>query len=117
MNIYDLDNEYGAVIIGDGDSVRAPLDISSNATYIEAVKIGRGIIGNETSAPLVFANLSMASVPVIDFGSNFISTASVQFSGDVVGNAPKWVIVRAGAVNYGIPLFGLSTAVNGPGAY
>ena len=116
-NIYDLDNEYGAVIISDGNAGRAALDISSNATYVEAVKIGRGIIGNQTAAPLVFANLSMASVPVIDFGSNFISTASIAMASYPTGNAQKFVVVRAGNINYGIPLFGLSTAVNGAGAY
>jgi len=116
-NIYDLDNEYGAVIISDGDAGRAALDIKSNATYVEAVKIGRGIIGNETSAPLVFANLSMASVPVIDFGNNFISVASIAFDKDKLGTAQKWIVVRAGEVNCGIPLFGLSTAVNDAGAY
>jgi len=118
--IYDLDNEYGGRIINPANSVNAGLEVSSNATYYPAVRISRGIIGNETSAPLVFANLSMASVPVIDFGNNFISVASVSTAAvgiGVVGQAQKVVVVRAGNINYAIPLFGLSTAVNGPGAY
>jgi len=59
----------------------------------------------------------MASVPIIDFGGNFVSTASIEFAQDALGTAEKWIVVRAGNVNYGMPLFGLSTAVNGPGAY
>lgn len=116
--IYDLDNEYGGRIIVDADSTNAGLEITSNATYVPALKISRGILGNATSAPLVFANLSGASLPVMDFGSNFISTASIGtgvFAG--LGSAQKWVVVRAGEINYAMPLFGLSTAVNGAGAY
>ena len=115
--IYDLDNEYGGRIISDADSTTAALEVKSNATYAEALKVSREILGNETVAPLVFGNISMASVPIIDFGGNFVSTASIEFAQDALGTAEKWIVVRAGNVNYGMPLFGLSTAVNGPGAY
>jgi len=118
MFIYDLDNEYGGRIISDSDSTTAALEIKSNASVASALKLGRDIKGNETVATLVFANLSQASVPVIDFGNNFISTASIGTGvAGYTGTAQKWIIVRAGAVNYGMPLFSLSTAVNGPGAY
>ena len=117
--IYDLDNEYGGRIIADSDSSNSALELTSNATYVASLKLSR-IQGNETVAPLVFANLSQASVPVIDFGNNFVSVASIASTVTgigVVGNAQKFIIVRAGGVNCGIPLFGLSTALNGPGAY
>lgn len=115
--IYDLDNEYGGRVVADGDSENAALTVLSNATYVEALNLGRGIKGNATSAPLVFANLSGASLPLMDFGKNFISTASIHYPNGTLGQAEKWVVVRAGNINYGIPLFGLSTAVNGPGVY
>ncbi len=114
--IYDLDNEYGGRIISDADSTTPALEISSNASDYPSLQISR-VMGNETCAPLVFANLSQASVPLMDFGNNFISTASIEAPDFTTGQAQKWIVVRAGAINYGIPLFGLSTAVNGPGAY
>ncbi len=117
--IYDLDNEYGGRIIADADSSNAPLELISNATYVASLKLSR-VMGNQTVAPLVFANLSMASVPLIDFGNNFVSVASIASTTEgigTVGNAQKFIIVRAGGVNLGIPLFGLSTALNGAGAY
>ena len=145
--IYDLDNEYGGYIIADADSKQAALQVNNNAahpaigiystasgapiktsaiqtpvtfnsgvTNVTAVQIGKSVLGNETNAPLVFANLSMASVPIIDFGGNFVSTASIELL-NALGTAQKWIVVRAGNINYGMPLFGLSTAVNGPGAY
>ena len=91
----------------------------ASATYSNALDIGSAIIGNETAAPLAFSNISMASVPVIDFGGNYISSASVGGvkAMEALGTAEKWVIVRAGNVNYGMPLFGLSTAISGAGAY
>lgn len=90
----------------------------SAVTDATAVTVGKTVKGNMTYAALTFANLSQASVPVIDFGNNFVSVASIG-TGVVgyLGCAQKWIIVRAGAVNYGMPLFGLSTAINGPGAY
>ena len=99
-------------------AIQTPATFNSGVTDVTAVKIGKSVLGNQTNAPLVFANLSAASVPIIDFGGNFVSTASIG-TGVVgyVGAAQKWIIVRAGNINYGMPLFGLSTAVNGPGAY
>ncbi len=91
--------------------------IQSAVTNTSAVTFGKTVLGNETNAPVVFANLSQASVPIIDFGNNYISVASIAFDSDKLGTAQKWIVVRAGAVNYGMPLFSLSTAVNGPGAY
>lgn len=108
--IYDLDNEYGGRIIADANSTTPALEISSNASNYPSLKLSR-VVGNQTCAPLVFANLSMASVPVMDFGNNFISVASIGsgvYAG--LGSAQKWVVVRAGGVNLGLPLFGLSTA-------
>ena len=114
--IYDLDNEYGGRIIADADSTTPALEISSNASDYPSLKLSR-VVGNQTCAPLVFGSLSCASVPVIDFGNNFISTASTGSTNFTVGNAQKWIVVRAGAINYGMPLFGLSTAINGPGVF
>ena len=89
----------------------------AGVTNANAVTFGKTVLGNQTYAPIRFANLSMASVPVIDFGSNFISVASIAMASYPTGTAEKFIIVRAGNINYGIPLFGLSTAINGPGAY
>jgi hypothetical protein len=84
----------------------------STVTYATAVTIGKTVKGNMTTAPLVFSNLSQASVPLIDFGNNFVSCTSIQLSAE----AMKVVIVRAGAINYAIPLISLTSLV-GAGAY
>ena len=103
--IYDLDNEYGGRIIADDATTTA-------------LTLGRKVISNATTPVLKFPNMSGASIALIDFGNNFVSVASIG-TGVVgyLGCAQKWIIVRAGDINYGMPLFGLSTAVNGPGAY
>jgi len=92
----------------------------AGVTIATAVTIGKTVLGNQTNAALVFGNLSMASVPVIDFGNNFVSVASISNNTEgigAMGSAQKVIIVRAGSINYAIPLFGLSSAVNGPGAF
>jgi hypothetical protein len=98
-------------------TVQTPPLFQAGVTNSAAIEIGSAVIGNQTTTPLVFANLSLASCPVMDFGNNYVSVASIKFDSDKLGCAQKWVIVRAGAVNYGMPLFSLSTAINGPGAY
>lgn len=102
--IYDLDNEYGGRILAD-DAATATLTL------------GRTIISNPTATLLKFNNVSCASAAIIDFGNNYISTASTGSTNFTLGNANKWVVVRAGNENVGIPLFSLSTIINGPGAY
>ena len=98
-------------------TVQTPPLFQAGVTNSSAINIGSAVIGNETTCPMVFANLSLASCPLIDFGGNFVSAASIEAPDFTTGQAQKWIVVRAGSVNYGMPLFGLSTAVNGPGAY
>lgn len=86
----------------------------SAVTYSNALTVGRTIPGNSTTAPLAFANLSMASVPVIDFGNNFVSVASICLA--ATATITKAVVVRAGSINYALPLVPL-VLLNGAGAY
>jgi hypothetical protein len=102
--IYDFDNEYGGRILAD-DAATADLTL------------GRTIKSNPTAAVLKFNNMSCASVALIDFGNNYISSASIGTANFTVGQANKWIVVRAGNENLGMPLFSLSTIVFTPGAY
>jgi hypothetical protein len=77
--IYDLDNEYGGRIIGDGgeQATAGVLQVTSAAANIPAQTFGRTVAGSTTIAAVRVLGTSAASAAVIGFGGGFISVTSI----------------------------------------
>lgn len=114
--IYDLDNEYGGRIIGDGgEGTDGTLQITSGAAGTPGLLISRSAAGSPTIAPLRLAGTSAASAAVIGFGGGFISVTSI-LGFAATGAAIAWskvIPVELGGVQYGIPVTSLASL---PGA-
>lgn len=113
--IYDLDNEYGGVIIGDGgESSTGTVQITSGAATTPAVYIARSANGAPTIAPLRIAGTSAASAALIGFGGGFISLTSVIFTS--AAHFDYAVPVEVGNVQRYIPLV-KATGLSGGAAF
>ena len=115
-NIYDLDNEYGARIIGDGgESSTGTLQVRSGAVGTPAINVGKTTVGSPTIAPLTVQHISVASGVVFGFGGGFISVTSIlgtAATGAAIGF--DYVIpVSLNGVIRGIPVTSLASL---PGA-
>lgn len=114
--IYDLDNEYGAVIIGDGgESTSGTVQITSGAEGTPGVLVARNAAGSPTIAPLRVAGTSAASAALIGFGGGFISVTSILGIAATGANLgfSKVIPVELAGVQYGIPVTSLASL---PGA-
>jgi hypothetical protein len=78
--IYDLDNEYGGIIIGDGGEDVAALKVSGGVANKPAVLVARQTVGNVTVAPLRVAGTSAASAAQIGFRSAISLTSVILTS-------------------------------------
>lgn len=115
-NIYDLDNEYGARIVGDGgESPTGMLQVRAGATGTPAVNVGRTVNGSPTIGVISFQGTSAASAALMSFGGGFISVTSIlgtTATGAAIGF--DYVIpVSLNGVMRGIPVTSL---VSLPGA-
>ena len=109
--IYDLDNEYGARIIGDGGEDTNLVEFRSGATAIPALAVTRSVQGSVTVAPLRIAGTSAASAAVLGFGGGFISVTSIlgiAATGAGLGFS-KVIPVELAGVMYGIPVTSLAS--------
>lgn len=110
--IYDLDNEYGARIIGDGgESSVGTLQVRSGAAATPALYISRAAAGSPTIAPLRIAGTSAASAALIGFGGGFISLTSVILT--TAAHFDYAVPVEVGNVQRYIPLVAAGGLVGG----
>jgi hypothetical protein len=76
--IYDLSNEYGARIIGDGgEDANGVAQVTSASASIPALRVGRTVAGSTTIAALRIAGTSTASAAVLGFGGGFVSVTSI----------------------------------------
>lgn len=110
--IYDLSNEYGGRIIGDGgEAAGGVFQITSAATGIPAVLVNRNLVGSSTIAPLRVAGTSAASAAVLGFGGGFISVTSILGFGATGANIGfDYVLpVEVNGVVRGIPLTSLAS--------
>ena len=113
--IYDLDNEYGAQIIGDGgESSTGTFQVQSGAAATPAVYISRSANGSPTVAPLRIAGTSAASAALIGFGGGFISLTSVIFTS--AAHFDYAIPVEVGNVQRYIPLVA-ETGLSGGAAF
>lgn len=114
--IHDLDNEYGARIIGDGgeDVTKGVLNVTT-AGPAPAVIVGRTAAGLTSVAPLRVLGTSLASGAVMGFGGGFISVTSILgFAATGAALGADYVLpVEVGGVMRGIPLVSL---ISLPGA-
>lgn len=114
--IYDLDNEYGGYIIGDGgEKATGVLEVRSAAAATPGLLVSRSVSGSPTVAALRVAGTSAASAAVIGFGGGFISVTSILGIGATgAGLGFDYVLpVEVNGVQRGIPLTSL---VSLPGA-
>jgi hypothetical protein len=113
---HDLDNEYGARIIGDGgeDVAKGVLNVTT-AGPMPAILVGRTAAGLTSVAPLRVAGTSLASGAVLGFGGGFISVTSILGTAATgAGLGFDYVIpVEVNGVMRGIPLTSLASL---PGA-
>ena len=115
-NIYDLDNEYGARIIGDGGEAAAGLlQVKSGAAGTPAILASRSAAGAPTVGVIRAAGTSAASAAVFGFGGGFISVTSILgFAATGAGIGFDYVIpVELNGVMRGIPVTSLASL---PGA-
>jgi hypothetical protein len=115
--IYDLDNEYGGRIIGDGgeDPVAGVYRVTSAATVVPAVTVGRTVRGSQTIAAFRFSGTSVASAAVVGFGGGMISVTSILgIAATGAGLGFDYVLpVEINGILRGIPLTSLASL---PGA-
>ncbi len=108
--IYSLDNESGAVIIGDGgENTNGLLQLTSASATIPALNVKRNVAGSATIAPLRINGTSAASAALLGFGGGFISLTSVIFT--TVANFDYAIPVEVGGVQRYIPLVGAAGLV------
>lgn len=114
---HDLDNEYGARLIGDGgeDATKGVLNVTSAAASTPAVLVGRTVTGATTIAALRVAGTSAASAAVLGFGGGMISVTSILgIAATGAGLGFDYVLpVEINGVIRGIPLTSLASL---PGA-
>lgn len=72
MFIYDLDNEYGGVILSDSDSGAPALRLNSNAAGQPALAISSTVSGS----PVIIDNPQFGNASVLSAGARFRSTAT-----------------------------------------
>lgn len=114
--IYDLSNEYGGRIIGDGgEATGGVFQVTSAATGTPGVLVNRTVVGSTTIAPLRVAGTSAASAAVLGFGGGFISVTSILGTAATgAAIAFDYVLpVELNGVVRGIPLTSLASL---PGA-
>jgi hypothetical protein len=116
--IYDLSNEYGGRIIGDGaEDTNGLLQLTSASSLIPALRLSRatGSASGLTVGLIRFEGTSTASAAVMSFVGGFISTTSVLgIAATGAGLGVDYVLpVSLNGVMRGIPLFSL---VSLPGA-
>lgn len=99
--IYDLDNEYGGRIIGDGGEDTAVFQVETASNSIPALSVAAA--GNATEAAFQIAGVSAASGAVMGFGGGFISLTSVVLT--TVANTDYALPVEVNGVPRYIPLF------------
>ena len=113
---HDLDNEYGARLIGDGgeDVTKGVLNVTT-AGVMPAVIVGRTAAGLTSVAPLRVAGVSTASTAVLGFGGGFISVTSILgIAATGAGLGFDYVLpIEVNGVIRGIPLTSLASL---PGA-
>jgi hypothetical protein len=114
--IYDLSNEYGGRIIGDGaEATTGVVQFTSAATIIPAFFVNKTVNGSPTIAALRVAGTSTASGAVIGFGGGMISVTSILgIAATGAGIGFDYVLpVEVNGILRGIPLTSLASL---PGA-
>lgn len=110
---YDLANEGGAQIIGDGGETNGVVQFKT-AGAVPALVIGRTAAGSQTIGMLKITGSSMASGALIEIGGGFISTTSVVLT--TVANTDYVIPVQIGLETRYIPVF-KAAAVIGAAAF
>lgn len=115
--IYDLDNEYGGYIIGDGgEKSTGVLEVKTAAAGTPAIAVSRTVAGSQSVAALRINGSSVASGALISFGGGFISVTSIlgiAATGAAIGFSKVLPVSDANGNMYGIPLTSLASL---PGA-
>lgn len=102
--IYDLDNEYGGYIIGDGgEKSTGVLEVKSASAAIPSLQVSRTTNGNASQAPFKIAGSSVASGALMGFGGGFISLTSVVLT--TVANTDYAIPVEINGEARYIPVF------------
>ena len=111
--IYDMDNEYGAYIIGDGgEKSTGTLEVKSGAAGTPAVAVSRTAVGSQSVAPLKIVGSSVASGAAIEFANkSFISITSVVLT--TVANTDYAIPVQVGLETRYIPTFKAAALIGG----
>lgn len=79
--IYDLSNEYGARIIGDGgEDTNGVLQVSTAGAAIPALDVKRTAAGSQTIGLLRIEGSSLASGALMEFKGGFVSVTSILLS-------------------------------------
>jgi hypothetical protein len=111
--IYDLDNEYGGYIVGDGgEKSTGTLEVKSGAAGTPALSLSRTVAGSQTVASLMIRGSSVASGALISFGGGFISVTSIlgiAATGAALGFSKVLPVADANGNMYGIPLTSLAS--------
>jgi hypothetical protein len=111
---HDLDNEYGARIMGDGgeDVTKGALFVTTGGV-MPAAQFGRTAAGLTSVAPVRVLGTSLASGAVLGFAGGMISVTSILgFAATGAAIAFDYVLpIEVGGVIRGIPLTSLVSLV------
>lgn len=112
--IYDLDNEYGARIIGDGgESTTGTFQVTSGAAGTPALFVARSANGTASIAPVRISAQSNASAAMLGFNAA-ISLTSIVLT--TVANTDYAIPVEINGEARYIPVF-KAAALIGAAAY